>query len=202
MSGIVGAKKEAVESALRSFVEARKGQFRRIDKSTDDPDTLVLCESGGNCSVLYSWEFCDWDEASAYLSSQLGVPVFSFHIHDEDLWMFDLFDKGESVARFNPVPDYWDDDMTEEEREAWAGDAETIATHVPGLSAEAIRPYLKFWEFEDGDPGKAFPDDEFDFEDCWQLCDFMRRAGFVYPLDETGVVSGATYEFSVPESKR
>lgn len=163
---------------------------------------MVLFESGGNCNVLYPGEFFDWDEASAYLSSQLDKPVFSFHIHDEDLWMFDLFAGGESVARFNPVPDYWDDDLSEKERESWAGDAEVIAGRVPGLSAEAIRPYLKRWDFDEEDPGKAFPDDHFDYQDCWQLCDFLKRVGFVYPIDEAGTVLGETYEFSVPEKRR
>lgn len=203
MSGIVGAKKEAVESALRSFADLHSGEFRQqADKSTEESDTLVLCETGGNCSILYPSDFFDWDEASAYISAQLGTAVFSFHIHDEDLWMFDLFVNGESVARFNPLPDYWDDEISEAERESWAGDAEAVAAHVPGVSAEAVRPYLKFWTCEDEDPGKAFPDDEFGYEDCWQLCDFLKRVGLLYPVDEEGRVSGQTYEFSVPTKKR
>lgn len=201
MSGIVGAKKEAIKSALRSFANARKGSFDRALRSTEEPNTLVLLQDGSRCSVLYPWGFLEWDEASRYLSSQLSAPVFSFHIHDEDLWMFVLFDKGEHVAQFNPLPEYWDDSISDEERASWSGDAATIASHVPGVTVDAIRPYLRHWDLDEEDPGKALPDDQFHFHDCWQMCDFLNRVGFAYPLDETGKASGETYEFVVPEAR-
>jgi len=201
MSGIVGAKKEAVESALRSFATARKGAFNRATRSSDEPNTLVLFQDGSKCSVLYPWEFLEWDEASRYLSSKLGAPVFSFHIHDEDLWMFVLFDKGEPVAQFNPLPEYWDDGISDDEKASWSGDAAIIASHVPGVTADAIRPYLRHWDLDEEDPGKAFADDQFRFHDCWQMCDFLRRLGLTYPLDENGHVLGETYEFRIPEAR-
>lgn len=201
MSGIIGAKKEDVESALRSFATARKGAFNQATRRTDQPNTLVLSLRGSKCSVLYPWEFLEWDEASQFLSSQLASPVFSFHIHDEDLWMFVLFDKGEAVAQFNPLPEYWDDTISDEERAAWSGDAAAIASHVAGVAADAIRPYLRHWDFDQEDPGKAFPDDQFHFHDCWQMCDFLRRLGLTYPLDETGKILGETYEFTVPKTR-
>src|SRR5437868_2061867 len=120
ISGVIGAKPEAVESALRAFAEMREGSLRRAVRSTDQKDTLVLLVDDSRCSILYPWEFLDWDEASQFLSGQLGVPVFSFHIHDEDLWMFILFEKGEQVAQFNPLPDYWDDCISDEERTSWS----------------------------------------------------------------------------------
>ena len=199
MSGIVGAKKEAVESALRSFANAHKGSLSRAARSTEQPNTLVLSQHGSKCSILYPWEFLGWDDASQYLSSQLAAPVFSFHIHDEDLWMFILFDKGEPVAHFNPLPEYWDDTVSDEERTLWSGDAAAIASHIPGVAADAIRPYLRHWDLDDENPGKAFPDDQFHFHDCWQMCDFLKKVGLTYPLDESGQVLGETYEFVVPE---
>jgi hypothetical protein len=201
MSGIVGAKKESVESALRIFANTRKGAFNRATRSTEEPNTLVLLENESKCSVLYPWEFFEWDEASQYLSSKLDAPVFSFHIHDEDLWMFVLFDKGEQVAQFNPLPEYWDDNISDQERASWSGDASIVASHVPGLSADAIRPYLQHWDLDEEDPGKAFPDDQFRFHDCWQMCDFLKRVGLIYPLDETGQVLGETYELAIPKGK-
>jgi len=149
--------------------------------------------------VLYPWEFLEWDEASRQLSSQLSVPVFSFHIHDEDLWMFVLYDRGEQVAQFNPLPEYWDDGIPDEERASWSGDAATIASRIPGVEIDAISPYLRHWDLDEEAPGKAFPEDQFHFHDCWQMCDFMRKIGLRYPLDDTGRVLGETYEFAIPE---
>ena len=111
--------------------------------------------------------------------------------------MFVLFDKGEQVAQFNPLPEYWDDGISQEERALWAGDAEEIASYITGLDPDSIRPYFKHWDFDEENPGKAFPSDQFGFRDCWQLCDFMRKIGLKYPLDETGKILGETYEFIV-----
>ncbi len=197
----MGADKVAVEAALHSFTSTRGGSFRRAKRSTEDPDTLVLLEADSKCSVLYPWEFMEWDEASRYLSAQLGVPVFSFHIHDEDLWMFVLYDKGEPVTKFNPMPEYWDDDISDEEKASWAGDSARITACIKGVTPEAISPYLRHWDLDEDDPGKAFPSDQSGFNDCWQMLDFMKKFGLRYPLDDGGEVVGETYEFVAPEEK-
>ena len=199
ISGIIGAEKQAVQSALQSFVASRKGSIHQAARSTEEPDTLVLSGEDLRWSVLYPWEFFEWDEASQYLSSELKVPVFSFHIHDEDLWMFLLFDKGELVAQFNPLPDYWDDSISDEERASWSGDAAAIADRIPGVTDDAIQPYLRQWDLDEDDPGKAFPEDQFHSHDCWQMCDFLKRVGLKYPLDETGRPLGDTFECIIPE---
>lgn len=197
MSGVVGAPKGAVEQALSTFAAARGGSFRPHTTTTDNPNTLVLLENASKCSVLYPWGFLAWDEASQHLSTELNVPVFSFHIHDEDLWMFVLFDRGKQVAQFNPLPEYWDDSISVEDRAFWSGDAEAIALRISSVSATAIKPYFKHWDFEDENPGKAFPNDRFAYQDCWQLCDFMEKLGLNYPLDDAGAVLGSTYEFVI-----
>ena len=199
MSGIVGADKNAVEASLRSFADARGGSLHPTARSTEDPNTLVLVGENSRCSVLYPWGFLEWDEVSRYLSSQLNVPVFSFHIHDEDLWMFVLFDRGEQVTQFNPLPEYWDDSVSDEDRALWSGDAASVASRIPGVKPHAISPYLRHWDLDDENPGKAFPDDRFNFHDCWQMCDFLKRVGLTYPLNDIGQALGETYEFVVPE---
>jgi hypothetical protein len=201
MSGVIGAEKSAVVAALNSFANSRGGSMKPDARSTNDPNTLVLMEDNLNCSILYPWEFFEWDDASQFLSGHLGVPVFSLHIHDGDLWMCVLYDQGEQVAQFNPLPEYWDDDISEAERASWAGDAEAIAACVPGVSPEAIRPYLRHWNLEEENPGKAFPEDQFNFHDCWQMCDFMKKIKLKYPLDDAGKVMGETYEFVLPEKR-
>jgi hypothetical protein len=201
MSGVIGAGPDAVESSLRSFAVARKGSFCQEARTMDDPDTLVLLKENSTCSILYPEGFFDWDEASQYLSAQLGVPVFSLHIHDGDLWMFILFDKGVPVTQFNPQPEYWDGSISKADRAAWAGDAAQIAACLPGTQPETLAPYLRHWDFNEEDPGKAFPDDQYHYYDCWQMCDFLRRVGLRYPLDESGEPLGGTYEFAIPEKR-
>jgi hypothetical protein len=113
--------------------------------------------------------------------------------------MFVLYDKGEQVAQFNPLPEYWDDSISEEERSSWSGDAAIIASRLSGVAPGVISPYLRHWNLENEDPGKAFPEDRFHFHDCWQMCDFMRQLGLRYPLDDNGQILGETFEFVMPK---
>lgn len=85
------------------------------------------------------------------------------------------------------------------DRAFWRGDADIVASRVPGVPAASLAPYFRHWDFKNRDPGKAFPKDRYAFHDCWQLCDFMEKLGLKYPLDDTGKVLGETYEFDVPE---
>ena len=76
---------------------------------------------------MYPGDFFGWDKASKRLSRSLGVPVISLHIHDGDLWMYVLYRGGEEIDQFNPIPDYWSEDLSPEERSSWAGDASAMA---------------------------------------------------------------------------
>ena len=128
MSGIAGTSRTAVEEALREYARSRKGRFEPTTAPKDPSDVMVIGEAEGDrITVFYPGDFLGWDEASAYLSQQLHAPVFSFHIHDGDLWMYTLFCDGEEVDHFNPIPEYWSDDLPDEERKLWAGDAEVVA---------------------------------------------------------------------------
>ncbi len=118
------------------------------------------------------------------LSKALKRPVFSFHIHDSDLWMFNLFVDGKDVARFNPRPDYWEE-VTDEERARWAGDAAEVARQIPGLAAKSIEKYLAVWPEGQEAGEKAYPEDQFPIGDEWQVVDFMRAVGIKYPDKES-----------------
>jgi hypothetical protein len=197
MSGVVGAKQTDVEKALKEYAAARGGRFEPTTKRSPSWEVLILGESDGNTTVVYPGEFLAWDDAAAYLSQSLDVPVFSFHIHDDDLWMYVLFVAGEAADQFNTIPDYWNDDLSDEERQLWAGDAATVARFCPHVREDAIRKYLVPWDLEEDEPGKAYKDDEFDYGDCWQLMDFMRRLGLPYPFSPEGQPLGKTFTFEV-----
>jgi hypothetical protein len=193
MSGIAGASGTAVEEALREYARSRKGRFEPTTAPKDPSDVMVIGEAEGDrITVAYPGEFLGWNKASEYLSRRLHAPVFSFHIHDGDLWMYTLFFNGEEVDHFNPIPDYWSDDLSDEEREQWEGNAEVVAKFWPGVTSEAVENYLVAWDLEE-EPGKAYDDDQ--YVDCWQVVDFMRRLGLAYPFDDRGRALGATYRF-------
>ncbi|HEX2923731.1 MAG TPA: hypothetical protein VHS28_06880 [Chloroflexota bacterium] len=197
VSGVIGASSSEVQAALKGFAEAEGGGSEMLAEGVpyEDPSIGVITLEGANTSVLYPEEFSEFDKASKYLSTSLSKPVFSFHIHDGDLWMYTLFDSGREIDHFNPLPDYWGN-VSASEREKWRGDASVVAKVVPGVSVDVVGKYLVAWDVEQMDGAKAYPDDEFAIGDCWQMSDFMRKVGLQIPMDIRGEVLGAVFRFS------
>jgi len=197
MTGVAGASQAAVERVFVDFTTSRQGILEPAPR-TDDPDgQLIIAPSpSGNVTVLYPRGFTEWDEMSLLLSESLRVPTISMYIHDGDLWMYTLFVDGKDVDWFNPIPAYWSDELSDDERSQWAGDAKTLAQHWPGVSEESVKNYLVPWG-EDGPTEKAYPTDQFSANDCWQLVDFMGKLDLTFPIDDSGKTLGSTFTFSV-----
>lgn len=198
MSGIAGADIESVKHALKTFAENNQG---RIDPSPATAETwefMIISESQpGRVTVLYPGSFMRWDEAASHISNSLGLPVFSFHIHDDDLWMYLLFNRGDEVDRFNPISEYWGE-LSDDERASWTGSASAVAENWPDVDASVVEKYLIEWNLDDDAPPKAHPDDQFGC-DSWQLTDFMRRLGLEYPIDDRGQAHGESFKFDVED---
>src|SRR5262249_21163919 len=151
-----------------------EGSLEEEDLTIEDDGCLAVSEGVGGVTVLYPGDFIDWDSAAQYLSKRLRKPVFSFHIHDGDLWMYLLYANGELVDQFNPLPDYWQE-LQDEERRSWRGNAAEVARRVPGLTPQQIANYLVPWGdevFEASERKKAYPTDQYHYGDDWQLIDF------------------------------
>jgi hypothetical protein len=196
-SGVVSPNGNAVRDAIASYVASTGGSFESRAGTTNDRNIGVMQSIESTTTVLYPDGFSDWDDLSRFLSLEVKRPVFSFHIHDGDLWMFVAFHDGKEVAWFNPIPDYWAR-VNDAERERWAGNAEVVASLVPGLAASSIERYFVPWS-EDvlAAEEKSYDDDEFAIGVDWQLTDFMRRLGFTYPLDHSGAPTGETFYLKI-----
>lgn len=193
MSGVINIQVEVVEESLRRYALSVDGGLTADNEEDDHPNLAIISGQTSHTTIIYPNDFVEWDDASAFLSRDLQTSVFSFHIHDEDLWMFQLFYKGELVSRFNPVPDYWQDLISEQEIESWQGDAQKVKEYVPGLEVNSIDKYFIRWD-DLGEEEKAYPEDEFEYGDCWQVVDFMEKLGLKYPIDEEGNVEGHAYK--------
>ena len=193
MSGVIGASSDDLLSALQTFAEQQSNVCELAGGTTDDPGVGVITRDGENTTILYPSDFMDWDEASQHLSAALSKPVFSLHIHDGDLWMYVLFNGGKEADAFNPVPEYWQENLPKEEKEKWKGNAELVSQLVPAVSKDGISKYLVEWDLEQEDETKAYPEDEFPICECWQVCDFMKKLGLTYPMGDDGSVLGDTF---------
>jgi hypothetical protein len=202
MSGVVGGSAPAVVDALRAYARDNAGTMEEAAQSADD--CLSIATAPGGVTALYPDSFLGWDDASKVLSERLGKLVFSFHIHDGDLWMYRLYENGAVVDRFNPVPDYWGT-IDSAERRGWRGDAASVASRIPGLSSEQIAGYLVQWDdlvlpfwrrlatLLGRTPRKAYATDRFHYGQDWQLIDFMDKLGLAFP---DGDWPRATYRFT------
>jgi hypothetical protein len=130
--------------------------------------------------VLYEEATGDLDRVQT-LSQELGAAVFACHIHDDDLWLYEFYLAGKLADKFNTLPSYWKQ-LTSQQEAEWKGNPDLLSEHWPGLTAESVRRYLRNQDRDkDAQTGTAYPDDEFEYGDCWQLTDFLRKLGTPYP---------------------
>jgi hypothetical protein len=197
MSGVSKASRRDVLSCLEKFALAHGGTLAPAPGGEPFDHLIVAGKDFGPINVVYPGDFFGWDEASQRLSKMLGVPVLSLHIHDGDLWMYVHYANGEEIDKFNPIPDYWSEDVSPEEKSSWAGDASVVAANWEDVAADSITKYLVTWDLDNVDPGNAYVDDEHPIGDCWQILDFMGKLGLAYPADDQGNTTGETYTFEV-----
>jgi hypothetical protein len=199
LSGIIGKSHAEVTKGLLNYTFKAEGGLVEEKLNYNDNNCCIIGEANANTTIIYPNDFLEWDDASEFLSKELNVPVFSFHIHDGDLWMYLLYVNGVVVDQFNPIPDYWDENMDEEEINSWKGNATVLTAYIAGLRKADIEKYLVRWDLE-ADPIKAYPTDEYTNED-WQLLDFMRAIKLPYPLDDNDNVTGETYKMWTKQLK-
>jgi len=119
------------------------------------------------------------DSLASSLSKELNVPVFQFHIHNGEFWMYQLFLSGKLKDKFNPLPDYWSK-LNEKKKNEWKGKPALLAK-IFNISEPKLMPYLIHWEKLKDKRKKAFPDDEFPLISEWSIVDFQKKLGIIYP---------------------
>lgn len=200
LSSVIGIEKDQVAASLQHYLSEAEGGLEPSFYDTENDENLcIVKESGGNTTILYPDRFLQWDETSAYISQQLQAPVFSLHLHDGDLWMYILYVNGEIADQFNPLPDYWEDNLSYEEIVKWKGNAPVVARYVSGVAINDFENYLVRWEREIEQP-KAYADDEYGAEG-WQLMDFMKKLCLPIPMDDDWEAKpeAAVYRLWTPE---
>lgn len=194
LSSIMGKTQNEVVNSLANYASSVNGGLQQENAiNSDTANCCIVEEVNGNTSILYPDDYLEWDDSAEFISRELNATVFSFHIHDSDLWMYVLYNNGKIIDKFNPVPDYWEDNLTEEEINSWKGDVQVITQFIPYIKPDEIDKYLVRWDLEEEEPSKAYPIDEF-VQGEWQLTDFMKKLKLPYPIDDDGNPKGQTYK--------
>lgn len=195
MAAIFYKNSNIVYKSLKNYAETVQGGLEEANIDFNHHNCMVISEQKENTCVLYPYKFTEIYETSTFISRNLNALVMSIHIHDDILWMFELIFEGEIVAKFNTIPDYWNE-MSEDEINQWNCSAELISKYITNAQAKDIENYLIQWENLDPKASKAYPDDEYNYGNCWQVLDFLKKLGINYPLDERDLPVGKTYKLS------
>src|SRR5436305_1544951 len=97
IAGTANTKLPDLEAALRSYAVAEGGKFTRAPKGIDTGAAVITSGDAGRLSLLCPAGYQKCDKLAAFLSKKLKTPVFLFHIHDGDFWMYWLFAAGKEV---------------------------------------------------------------------------------------------------------
>ena len=195
LSAVIGKTQNEVLNSLTNYANSFGGGILQDNTlNLDNDNCCIIDEANGNTTIFYPYGYLEWDDSSEFISKELNATVFSLHIHDGDLWMYLLYYNGKVIDQFNPIPDYWDENITDEEIENWKGNATIVANYVSYIKPKDIEKYLVRWDLDEDESTKAYPTDEFKKEE-WQLVDFMTKLKLPYPVDDNGNPKGQTYKF-------
>ncbi|NLE60076.1 MAG: hypothetical protein GX616_17120 [Planctomycetes bacterium] len=153
---------------------------QKVDRITGEEDKYAVTLAENGWVQVFMPETPD-PELAQEISRLLGAPVFQFHIHDGDLWMYELFSNGKQQDRFCQIPDYWAD-VDDSEKSSWQGNPSVLSS-LFNVPERLLRPYFVFTQELDtaGLQEKAFPDDRFPIGSEWAMTDFQRKLAIRYP---------------------
>ncbi len=113
MSGIAGADLQSVADALRDYANTHGGSMEQCP-ATEETGELLVVSAGqpGRVTVVYPDSFTGLGRRLDVPVEIAAQPVFSFHIHDGDMWIYVLHSGGLEVDQFNPIPQYWSEELS------------------------------------------------------------------------------------------
>ena len=180
----LACKIDSREEVVNALIDVIRGRGFKLESKSKVSDVIELKDQYDITQVKNGWVqiFCpDVPDESIpkELSKKLNIPIFQFHIHDGDFWMYQLFSSGELKDQHNPIPDYWKK-INEIEMRKWKGNPK-ILSQMFGVDVSKVAPYLVFWNEKKKSNHKAFPEDQCPIANEWSMIDFQKKIGIDYP---------------------
>ena len=162
--------------------------FDSIQSADGDEIALFKCR-GGSTVAFTDTILTDSEGIAQALSADLSWPVILLFYAEDVVWGYNLFKGGEEIDRYSSRPNYWKL-QSPEDYARQTGSASAVAADWPDVKPDSIAAYLTDKEkiSEEQKSEKAYPDDEHEIWDGWQLTDFMRKLGLSYPFDDDGAL--------------
>lgn len=171
--------KTVAEKYSHPFSISAKSCGMQYDIADLFPEECKYKEFKNGTSILFNHRCVGYGDLAGAISKECGKAVLVLYIYDGDYWAYELYDNGEEIDQFDPVPDYFGE-VSEKAIQKFKGNPDMIAKYFSVNKAD-IEKYLIFWS--DTSDEKAYEDDEFAYSD-WQMADFMRKLGYPYEFEE------------------
>lgn len=150
-----------------------------------EPGKCIIKPAAKGTLVQFNGNTDGYKELAAALSLQSKGEVLFCYIYDDDFWGYYLYNNGEEIGYFCPIPDYFGDIDKEEALSMSAGDAEMLS-YIFDIPVERICNYFCIWtDLNNGK--KAYPDDKYGYE-AWQIADFIEALGFPFSGMEDSIM--------------
>ena len=199
LSSILLTPKSKTVKTLKTLVQ---GDSYKLEETSDQSNSDELCivdNSNRNSTILFPSLFNHW-ELSQKLSYKLKTAVLTLEIHDGDFWFFILYDNGKEIVKFNPIPEYYDENVKKEGLSSWLPNVETLCKYFPKTKPEEIENYFIHWKSNNikhwtdtSDLKKAYPTDNYGYGNGLQMFDFIKKIGITYPIGDNGNISGTLF---------
>lgn len=112
------------------------------------------------------------------LSSKLKSAVFSFMVHDSDIFVYLLYENGKLIDQFDSNPDYFGP-VTNAHRKKWIGHSEKLLKYaLRGTTAETIKKLL-------AKPQLVEDERAVEFAQLFGIDQHRSRLGFKYAKEES-----------------
>ncbi|MEI9908222.1 MAG: hypothetical protein WDO71_00225 [Bacteroidota bacterium] len=169
---------KAVEDELRKFASSVNGGFEISDIKQEDPNFCSILIRDKKTIVTYPNYFTEYFQSSKFLSKSLQERVYTFNIYDGDYWMLYIFENGNLSARFNPFQNYWSEKEDREQLKTWNFDLDKFCDDF-SIASNSVAKYFIEWKSGNRDT-KAYKGDEFNYGDCFQVFDLLKRSLISY----------------------
>jgi hypothetical protein len=179
--------KDTFLGALRRAVADQRGQLFWGEIS-GIPDEDLRISHNADVHVLYLPYLYDADfTLCERIGTILGAAWLELRIQEEALWEITAFQNAEVIQNFSPLPEYWDEDLDVSQLPADPGQFASLWS----IPVERIERYFRRWgmvrkeddTFDTVLRGRAYPEDEHEYGDPYQMYDVLAAFGGLSPIN-------------------
>ena len=189
-------KSSFIAEAIAEYTKKTNGIF---EKKLTLPDKygLLIDQQKKNIFIFFTeYGQYDFEDIAKYISKKTQTVCMELGIYEGDSWHYNLYVNGNLKDNYGTHPTTCL--RKGEKPKKYFGNPQILKDYWPEVNPNKIKKYLINHESflnKRKVNTKAFPDDEFERWDGWNVCDFIKKLSFDYPDVEKQKDSFTYYYF-------